>query len=139
MCYNLKEGAARKCKVNINSSIGGSGNSVCADGYLEASEDKFTVSYALDGDKCTLSYCDNTAEQIRVGGQNVKITFKEGEKTFCEIGTGAFHGGFEVYTKTLKLISGKGGVKLTLEYFSGTDGEKNALSFVAAYTEQEKK
>ncbi len=139
MCYNLKEGALRKCKVNINSSIGGSENSVCAEGYLEASGDNFIVRYALDGDRCTLSYCDNTAEQIRVGGQNVKITFKEGEKTFCEIGSGDFRGGFEVYTKSLKVISGKGGVKLTLEYFSGADGEKNALSFVAAYTEQEKK
>lgn len=137
MCYNLNESAARKCKVNINSSR--SDGSVSAFGTVEQAEGRTTVRYTLDGDNCTLTYSNGVAEQNRVGGQNIKITFEDGRKTFCEIASGAFSGGFEVFTKSLKFISGKGGIKLALDYESGTDKERTKLTFTAVYTKQEKK
>lgn len=135
MCYNLNKSAPRRCKIKINSSLS---DEISAFGTIEEAEGKLNVLYTLDGDDCALTYSDGKAEQTRRGGQNVKISFERGEKTFCEISSGAFSGGFEIFTESLEFISGRGGIRLGLGYV-GADGEAARLTFTAAYIEQEKK
>ena len=89
------------------------------------------ISYKIDCDDCTLFVDGKRAVQERRGSQPIKITFEEGNKTECRIGDGGLVGSFEVFTKSFKFISGKGGYFLSLEYINGSDEELIKLNFTA--------
>ena len=133
MCYNDFIGKkATNCKVTIISSSAGFESRVTSDGLLKIQPTGCEVNYSLDGDFCTLAVKDNVVTQKRTGGQNILMTFSQGETSVCEIGTGGLCGSFEIFTENLKFTKGKGGVKISLEYISRADGEKMHLTFIAA-------
>lgn len=87
--------------------------------------------YRLDGDECILAADCKKVTQKRTGKQFVEISFIEGEKTRCTIGNGGFCGSYEIFTRSLNFISGKGGYKISLEYLNGSEGELIKLTLTA--------
>ncbi len=133
MCYNdFKDKKALRCRVKITSFGNGWESSVTSDGDIIFSDLAAVVNYEIDGDKCTLVYRDGLLEQRRNGSQNLHVTFREGSVTSLEIGSGGVCGSYRVYTKNIKYLSGKGGIRLTLGYESGEDREGITLVFTAA-------
>ena len=118
-------------KVNISSIGDGWSDYKSVQGEIYEEGGVITVKYSLDGDECVLTVKDGKAVQERKGGQCVKISFQEGKRTKCEIGSGSFYGSYEILTKRLKFICGKGGYKLLLEYENGSAGELIELTLTA--------
>ena len=118
-------------KINISSVIDGFEELKTAEGEVVQAGEKVTFKYGLDGDECLISVNCGKAVYERSGEQCVKINFEEGVKTLCEIGSGGFYGSFEIYTQSLKFISGKGGYKLSLEYLNGNENQLIKLTLTA--------
>lgn len=118
-------------RINITSC--GSGWSDCktCEGEVIVSDGAAVINYTLDGDKCTLTADGAKVIQNREGLQRVHIEFEEGKKTICTFGDGAMSGSFEILTKKIKFVSGKGGLRLDLEYLSGKDMEPVSLTLTA--------
>lgn len=119
------------CSVNINSKGAGWSDWRASDGEIFETAKGTVIRYALDGDRCELTLSDGKVMQTRRGEQCVTICFEEGKQTECIIGSGGFTGSFKIFTKSLKILSGKGGYRITIEYLSGVDGELINLSFTA--------
>jgi uncharacterized beta-barrel protein YwiB (DUF1934 family) len=81
------------------------------------------VKYAIDGDECTLKVCDGSVEQLRRGEVDIKLTFKQGQKTLCILGDEGMRGGYEIFTQLLHSSIGALGVFVKLHYTSGADKE----------------
>ena len=128
MCYNNIG-----VKVTINSCGGNWKDSRSADGVFTRTQDGCSVKYSLDGDECVLTVNGGTVTQERLGVQRVNITFEQGKTTQCTIGSGGLSGGFEVFTRKLETLYGKGGFKVSLEYESGADKEIINLTLTALY------
>lgn len=124
MCYN-------ECKVNIRSVGNGWTDTKLTDGKFSEADGTVRINYLLDGDECRLTVEGKKVTQERRGGQYVKINFEEGKKTECVIGSGGLTGSFEIFTRSIRFISGKGGYKLSLEYINGSDKEPIKLDFTA--------
>ena len=122
-------------KISISSAGVGFKDFKTAEGEVTEEGGAIIFKYSLDGDSCVLTVRDGKATQERRGEQFVKIDFEEGVKTKCEIGNGGFCGSYEVYTKSLKFISGKGGYKLSLEYLNGNEKQLIKLTFTAVKKE----
>lgn len=118
-------------KVNISSAGCGWTDNKTAEGEITEADGAVIINYSLDGDECVLTVKDGVVTQERRGEQYVKITFEEGEKTQCAIGSGGLSGSFEIVTRSIKFISGKGGYKLSLEYLNGSDKELVNLTLTA--------
>ena len=132
MCYNSN------CKIEITSRIDGTVNTVSATGKVIRTHSDIRFVYTLDGDDCTLSVCESEVVQIRRGEQNIKMTFRKGEKTDCFLESGGFSGIFSVFTDdlqcTMRDINGKIGTqifKLLIVYMLGD--QKTELNFSAEY------
>ena len=117
--------------VNISSGGNGLTEEKTAEGEVTEADGAVRVKYNLDGDECVLTVKDKTVTQERRGEQCVKISFKEGERTQCVIGSGGLIGSYEVFTQSIKFLSGKGGYKLSLEYLNGSDKEPIKLLLTA--------
>ena len=128
MCYNN-----RNVKVTVTSRGGNWSDSKSSDGVFSLTCDGCIVEYCLDGDKCVLTVKKDAVTQERRGAQNVFITFERGKTTQCTIGSGGLSGGFEIFTRNIEILYGKGGFKVSLEYESGSDKEIINLSLVAVY------
>lgn len=118
-------------KINISSVIDGIENFNTTEGEVYKDSGEVIFKFSLDGDECVITVKDGKTLYERRGEQCVKIAFEEGKKTLCEIGCGGFCGSFEVFTKSLKIISGKGGYKLSLEYLNGNENQLIKLTFTA--------
>lgn len=117
-------------RINITSRGRGWSDSKTCEGTVMC-DGATVINYTLDGDKCTLTADGGKVIQNRVGKQCIHIEFEEGKKTVCTFGDGAMSGSFEILTKKIKLISGKGGIRLNLEYLSGSDKEPVTLTLTA--------
>ncbi len=132
MCYNEFNGlSAGDCRVNIRSSGDGWSEDIGTEGKISFSDGALCLNYTLKGDGCSLTFKNGAATQIRRGLQCLSLSFIEGQKTNCVIGEGGLCGSFGITTSKLKIVSGKGGFRLSLEYISGTDGEKVNLVLTA--------
>lgn len=118
-------------RINITSRGNGWSDSKTCEGEVVVSDGVTVINYTLDGDKCTLTSNGAKVIQKREGLQCVHIEFEEGKKTICTFGDGAMSGSFEVLTKKIKFVSGKGGLRLELEYLSGSDKEPVSLTLTA--------
>lgn len=126
MCYN------EKVKVNINSCGGGWSDEKITEGVLTVADSgEISLAYALDGDSCNLTVKDGKVTQTRRGEQCVNVTFIKGLSTQCTVGSGGLSGSYEVFTRKLEYVSGKGGFRLSLEYLSGSDKELIRLTLTA--------
>lgn len=129
MCYNI----TAECRINIKSSGNGWRDETESEGFLSITGDgAVSLEYGIRGDKCLLTAGGGRVVQERNGDQNLTLTFIEGERTSCVIGRGGLRGSFEIYTKSIELKQGKGGIKLALAYISGADGEEIHLTLTAA-------
>ena len=118
-------------RINIRSVGNGWTDNKLTEGEVTETKSGVIVKYPLDGDECILTVDGGKVTQQRTGGQFVKITFEEGAKTQCTIGSGGLSGSYEIFTRSLKFISGKGGYKLSLEYLNGSEGEIIKLTLTA--------
>lgn len=118
-------------KVKISSVGNGWTDEKTTEGEIIESDGGVCIKYRLDGDECVLTVKDKTVTQDRHGEQCVKISFKEGERTQCVIGSGGLAGSYEVFTSSIIFFSGKGGYKLSLEYLNGSDKEPIKLLLTA--------
>lgn len=118
-------------KINITSRGRDWSDSKTCEGEVTFASGETIINYTMDGDACTLKTDGVKAVQSRVGEQNIYIEFEEGKKTQCTFGSGSLSGSFEILTKKIKFVSGKGGVKLNLEYLSGNDEEPVSLTLTA--------
>lgn len=126
-------------KVNIRSKGNGWVDERTATGTVFSDENTFTLNYSLDGDECTLTYNNGKVTQIRRGENCLRLDFEEGKRTSCIIGSGEVCGSYEIYTRRIKFLSGKGGYKLDLEYEGGADCELINLNLTAVKISGEKK
>lgn len=101
MCYN------NKCKIEIESDIGGCLSAVSAVGKSTKTASGIRFDYALDGDECALIANDKEIVQTRRGEQNTKMIFRKGEQTECFLESGGFLGKFTVCTYDLKVSFGQ--------------------------------
>lgn len=128
MCYNN-----RNVKVTVTSRGGNWSDSKSSDGVFSLTGEGCKVKYSLDGDECVLTVNGNAVTQERRGEQNVFITFERGKTTRCTIGSGGLSGGYDIFTRNIEILYGKGGFKISLGYESGSDKEIINLSLVAVY------
>ena len=126
-------------KVNIRSNGNGWVDERTATGTVSSGENAFTLNYFIDGDECALTYNDGKITQIRRGGNCLRLDFEEGKCTSCVIGSGEVCGSYEIYTRRINFLSGKGGYKLTLEYEGGADRELIILNLTAVKISGDKK
>jgi uncharacterized beta-barrel protein YwiB (DUF1934 family) len=111
-----------ECKVRISSFGSDWSSEISAEGKLERGEcGNFKVLYNIDGDSCVLSFVDEKVFQQRSGKQNLKLEFAKDKATTCQIGEGDLSGYFDIFTTEIKIVEGKGGIKLTLCYINGND------------------
>ena len=108
------------CSIEIISEGDGWESRITAEGRVKIAQ-AVEFSYPIDGDECTLSYINGVVTQRRVGGQNITITFKEGEETFCNLSSGGFSGSYGIFTRRLSFNSNGSGYLLSLEYLNGDE------------------
>ena len=130
MCYNSE------CRIEIKSRADGFESTVKAIGKVKKSLDNLRFDYALDGDECTLIVYKSEVVQSRRGEQNIKMTFRKGERTECFLESGGFEGTFPVDTSDLRYGYGedhreKQVFTLSLAYVLGE--QKIELDFSAEY------
>lgn len=118
-------------RINITSNGANWSDNKTCEGDVTFSDDTVIINYTLDGDKCTLTVGRGKVIQKRTGAQNVNVQFEEGKKTSCTLGSGGLSGSFEILTEKIKFVSGKGGLRLNLEYLSGNDREHVSLTLTA--------
>ncbi|MDE5942969.1 MAG: DUF1934 domain-containing protein [Clostridia bacterium] len=134
MCYNDFNGQRETpCTVKIKTYGGGLDSDISAEGTCKTFNGGAMVNYLTDGDKTEFFFKAGSAEYIRSGLQLIRMPFKEGETTLCEIGYGNMKGSFEVLTRKIEILSAVHGHRVRLEYESGQDGEKVELSFTVIY------
>lgn len=119
------------CKV-IVSSGSGRGGAFSSQGKLQIEENGFCLNYKIEGDSCSLSYDGKTLMQKRSGNVCIEMSFVKGEQTECLIGEGGLSGSMPVFTNSLSVVSGKGGVKVKINYDCG--GERVDLILTAVRT-----
>ncbi|MDE6441626.1 MAG: DUF1934 domain-containing protein [Clostridia bacterium] len=118
-------------RINITSNGANWSDNKTCEGDVTFSDGAVIINYTLDGDKCTLTVDSGKVVQNRVGAQNVNVQFEEGKKTSCIFGSGGLSGSFEILTEKIKIVYGKGGLRLNLEYLSGSDRERVNLTLTA--------
>jgi hypothetical protein len=122
-----------KCKLTIASHGNGWSDKVTDVGQMNIEDGVATVNYKIDGDLCNLTISEEFVEQERKGENNIKISFRQGEKTLCIIGDDELRGGYSVFTKTLTSKVGTLGCNVSLNYISGNDNEEINLTIRAIY------
>ncbi len=128
MCYNN-----RNVRVTVNSRGSDWSDSKSSDGVLTLTPSGCKIVYYIDGDECVLSVDGGCVTQERCGEQNVRINFELGKRTQCVIGSGGLAGGYDIFTRRLETLSGKGGFRVELEYANGSDEEIINLTLSAVY------
>ena len=125
MCYNSS------CRIEIKSIIDGTLSTVTVQGKVVKSPSDTHFDYTLDGDKCTLTLTDSEVVQLREGEQNIKMTFRKGEKAECVLSSGGFLGTFPVFTH--ELIKKESAKNLILKIIYTIGEQKVELDFSAQY------
>ena len=122
MCYN------NEYNIAIESCVNGVVSTVFAKGKMEKMPCGIRYDYVLDGDACSLTVNENEAVQSRRGGQNIRMTFRKGLTTECNLSSGGFSGVFTVFTEELKFAQAPVAV-LFISYMLGD--QKIELKFSA--------
>ncbi|MDE6868716.1 MAG: DUF1934 domain-containing protein [Clostridia bacterium] len=134
MCYNDFNGQSDiLCSVRIITCGGGLDGDISAEGTCKKNNGAVLVNYSTDGDKTTFFFKEGEAEYVRSGSQNIRMPFKVGKTTICEIGYNGMKGSFEVVTRKIEILSAMHGHRVRLEYESGQEGERVELSFTVLY------
>lgn len=122
MCYN------NECNIAIESCIDGVASTVFAKGKMKKTPYGVRYDYVLDGDACSLTVIENEAVQSRRGEQNIRMIFRKGLTTECNLASGGFSGIFTVFTEELKFTQAPVAV-LFISYTLGD--QKMQLKFSA--------
>ena len=120
-----------KCRVTINSQSESFNDEKQTEGRFTSDGEGVRLSYKLDGDDCVLTADGKTITQTRTGANNIRLTFRKGERTQCILTSGGMSGSFEIFTDEIKFTEDKNGFKLFLKYLSGGDREKIKLTLTA--------
>lgn len=93
---------------------GGQATPVCAEGkYLGG---VLILEYVFEGADCVLKISEKSIVHTRLGEPQIKMSFAEGEKTFCEITALGKTGKYGVYTQKLKCKVTQNGCIAELAY-----------------------
>ncbi len=130
MWYNELDGQTGvPCEVKILSKGDNLNEDISTGGTYRNIDGGVLVCYVSDGDQSTFIFREGEAEYVRTGSQYIRMFFKQGETTRCEIGYGNMNGFFEISAKKIEIVSDENGYSVTLEYQNGNEGECTVLNF----------